>query len=68
MAGKAFKYTSSYDQIISSWLNNSNKSKEKVNLRYGENPSQNAHITNDKNKSIFNFQISGKEIGFNKYN
>ena len=65
MAGKAFKYTSSYDQIISSWFNSSNKSEGKVNLRYGENQSQNAFIINDKNKSIFNFQVSGKEIGFN---
>ena len=65
MAGKAFKYTSSYDQIISGWFNSSNKSEGKVNLRYGENPNQNAFIINDQNKSIFNFQVSGKEIGFN---
>ena len=65
MAGKAFKYTSKYDHIISTWFNNDNKLKRKFNLRYGENPNQNAYIINDKNKSIFNFQISGKKMGFN---
>ena len=64
MAGKALNIPS-YDQIISSWFNSSNKLEGKVNLRYGENPNQNAFIINDKNKSIFNFQVSGKEIGFN---
>ncbi len=64
MAGKAFKYTSSYDHIISNWFNR-DQSKGKVNLRYGENPNQNAYIINDKGKSIFDFQINGKEISFN---
>ena len=56
---KAFKYTSSYDQIILIGL--MNKSKGKVNLRYGENPNQNAYIINDKGKSILEYQINGKK-------
>ena len=39
--------------------------RKKINLRYGENPSQKAYLVNDKNKSIFDFQISGKKISYN---
>ena len=38
MACKIYKGTSSYDKIISDWLNE-NKNK-KIILRYGENPNQ----------------------------
>ena len=37
----------------------------KVKLRYGENPNQKAWIKIDSNKSIFDFQISGKKISYN---
>ena len=37
----------------------------KVKLRYGENPDQKAWIKIDSNKSIFDFQISGKKISYN---
>ena len=39
--------------------------RKKINLRYGENPSQKAYLINDKKKSIFDFQISGKKISYN---
>ena len=39
--------------------------RKKINLRYGENPSQKAYLINDKRKSIFDFQISGKKISYN---
>ena len=38
---------------------------KKVKLRYGENPNQKAWIKIDSNKSIFDFQISGKKISYN---
>ena len=37
----------------------------KIKLRYGENPSQKAYLISNTNKSIFDYQISGKEISFN---
>ena len=41
------------------------KKYKKTKLRYGENPNQRAHLVNKNNKSILNFQISGKEISYN---
>ena len=37
----------------------------KIGLRYGENPNQNAYLISHNNKSIFNYQISGKRISYN---
>ena len=37
----------------------------KIKLRYGENPSQKAYLINHSNKSIFDYQISGKKISYN---
>ena len=45
-------------------VNVKNKHK-KMKLRYGENPNQNAFLINDKAKSIFDYQISGKKISYN---
>ena len=39
--------------------------KNKINLRYGENPNQKGYLINNTNKSIFDFQISGKKISYN---
>ncbi len=38
---------------------------KKVNLRYGENPNQKAYLINKTDKSIFDFQISGKKLSYN---
>ncbi len=38
---------------------------KKIKLRYGENPNQTAFIKNNSNKSIFDYQISGKKISYN---
>ena len=37
----------------------------KIKLRYGENPNQKSYLINDKKKSIFSYQISGKQISYN---
>ena len=37
----------------------------KIRLRYGENPNQESYLINDKKKSIFSYQISGKQISYN---
>ncbi len=65
MASKAFKKTSEYDALISKWLKNDKKTIIKKKLRYGENPNQKSFIINDNQKSIFEFQINGKEISYN---
>ena len=38
---------------------------KKITLRYGENPNQKAHLIENLNKSIFDYQISGKKISYN---
>ncbi len=65
MAIKSFDETSKYDSIIHEWFVNKKEIKNKVNLRYGENPNQNSFIIKDKNINIFDLQISGKEISYN---
>ena len=37
----------------------------KIELRYGENPNQKAYLIKDNNKTIFDFQLSGKKISYN---
>ena len=37
----------------------------KIKLRYGENPNQRGYLISDKKNSIFNYQISGKQISYN---
>ena len=37
----------------------------KINLRYGENPNQNAHLINHEKESIFDSQINGKRLSYN---
>ena len=37
-------------------------------LRYGENPNQKAYLKSNLQKSIFDFQINGKEISYNNIN
>ena len=38
---------------------------KKTKLRYGENPNQKAYLVNKINKSIVDFQISGKRMSYN---
>tara|TARA_B100001057_G_C22802174_1_gene931943 strand:+ start:432 stop:1349 length:918 start_codon:yes stop_codon:yes gene_type:complete len=37
----------------------------RMKLRYGENPNQNAYLIESSQKSVFSYQISGKEISYN---
>ena len=41
------------------------KKNRKEVLRYGENPSQKAYLIKNSNKSVFDFQLSGKKISYN---
>ena len=41
------------------------KNKNKIELRYGENPNQKAHLISNSKKTVFDFQISGKKISYN---
>ena len=38
---------------------------KKIKLRYGENPGQTAYLIKDSKKTIFDFQINGKNISYN---
>ncbi len=42
-----------------------NINKKKLKLRYGENPIQSAYLVNNLKKSIFDFQLNGKQISYN---
>ena len=37
----------------------------KIILRYGENPNQNAYLISNTKKSVFDYQLSGKKISYN---
>jgi len=81
LALKAFSLVSKYDSAITNYLIENSKNKENLmptelsivlekenNLRYGENPHQNAALYSIKTpKSLgFNFkQLAGKELSFN---
>ena len=77
MSAKAFSLTAYYDSLISSWLNKESKIKfpetktihGKIlkNLRYGENPHQNASIYSTMGNTGLE-QLHGKELSFNNYN
>ena len=72
MAYEVFTTTSSYDNVIATWLANKEKNKlqlttkTRIKLKYGENPNQKSFYYNDqKNKSLFKYQIQGKNLGYN---
>ncbi len=65
MAAKTFEETSTYDKLINEWLSNKKNFNTKTKLRYGENPNQESFILKGNVKSIFDLQISGKEISYN---
>ena len=65
MATSAFKNTAEYDKLIYEWMQIKRQSNKKKKLRYGENPNQKSFILNSTASSIFDYQISGKEIGYN---
>ena len=41
------------------------KKNNKIKLRYGENPNQDAYLIKNSRKSVFDYQISGKKISYN---
>jgi phosphoribosylaminoimidazolecarboxamide formyltransferase/IMP cyclohydrolase len=73
LAGETFSHTAHYDAVISGYFNNINKIEfpNKIslsypveqNLRYGENPHQNAVLYGDFGK-IFK-KLHGKELSYN---
>ncbi len=42
-----------------------NKKNNKINLRYGENPNQEAYLIQNSKKTVFNYQICGKKLSYN---
>jgi phosphoribosylaminoimidazolecarboxamide formyltransferase / IMP cyclohydrolase len=67
LAEKNFKLTSDYDLSIFNWFNGNKKKdiKNKIKIKYGENPNQKAYFIKKSKQNIFNSQINGKEIGYN---
>ncbi len=64
MAEQTFKLTYKYDKEIHNWFSKNNQ-QNNIKLRYGENPNQDAILKKAKDKRVGNFQIQGKEIGYN---
>ena len=77
MSAKAFSITAYYDSVISNFLNSklgikfpetkTIYGKLKENLRYGENPHQNAGLYSAPDNFELN-QIHGKSLSYNNYN
>jgi len=81
LALKVFSLISKYDSAITNYLIENSKTKENLmpaelnivlekenDLRYGENPHQNAALYNIKTPKLFGFnfkQLAGKELSFN---
>ena len=65
MATKSFEETSKYDDFVNKWFSNKKEIQIKTNLRYGENPNQKSFILKNKAETIFDLQISGKQISYN---
>lgn len=81
LASKAFSLTAYYDGKISSWFHKKDENSfpdflslsaiKSKNLRYGENPHQDAalYITDTNEGGISNAtQLQGKELSYNNYN
>jgi phosphoribosylaminoimidazolecarboxamide formyltransferase / IMP cyclohydrolase len=78
MAGKAFALTAYYDAIIAEFFASKFEIQTqfktlafagKQELRYGENPHQNATSYKSGNKGLMNFtQLNGKELSYNNLN
>ena len=64
MAQKTFRLTYAYDHEIYGWFSK-NKNITDIKLRYGENPNQNAVLKTAEKSNFSNFQLQGKEIGYN---
>lgn len=75
LAGKVFNFTAAYDSAISQYLLNDKfpvylhySYKRRINLRYGENPHQEAayYVSNIHRGAMRNFsQLHGKKLSFN---
>jgi phosphoribosylaminoimidazolecarboxamide formyltransferase/IMP cyclohydrolase len=83
LAQNAFSHTANYDKVISEYLSKNDKQVKfpnnltqnmikKIDMRYGENPHQEAAFyvdTKVQNGSLANFKkIQGKELSFNNLN
>jgi len=71
MSAKVFKLTSSYDKLISNWMNNEDDlqiiNHEKKTLRYGENPHQKSFFYKNKSKKnlFHNCFQQDKKLSYN---
>jgi phosphoribosylaminoimidazolecarboxamide formyltransferase/IMP cyclohydrolase len=78
LALEVFRTTAEYDLTIANWLGKNSQSEMpewfgkiftlKNNLRYGENPHQNAAVYGDSSNGIVQSkQLHGKDMSFNNY-
>jgi phosphoribosylaminoimidazolecarboxamide formyltransferase / IMP cyclohydrolase len=77
LSRQAFSRTCEYDAAISSWLYSQDRAegpfpesmaitlRKKQDLRYGENPHQQAAFYTDGHSGVFGEQLHGKELSFN---
>jgi len=67
MAERNFKLTSDYDLSIFKWFKGNHKKeiKNKIKIKYGENPNQKAYYLAKSKPNLFTSQLSGKNLGYN---
>ncbi len=65
MSAKVFEITSKYDELINKWFNRDVLDNQKITLRYGENPNQNAFLLNKKIDLDLDSHIRNKSISYN---
>jgi len=65
MAERNFKITSDYDLSIFKWFNKKKERKNKIKIKYGENPNQKAYYLTSSKSNLFKSQIGGKKLGYN---
>ena len=67
MAENNFKLTSDYDLSIFKWFNGNKikTKKNKIRIKYGENPNQKAYYLTNSNHNLFTSQLGGKNLGYN---
>ncbi len=64
LASKAFDKTSSYDDLISKWLD-ININRNRFDLKYGENENQKSYLVKRPSFDISKYKVNGKSLSYN---
>ena len=65
LAKENFKLTSDYDLSIFKWFSENKEGRNKIQIKYGENPNQKAYYLTNTKSNLFSSQLGGKKLGYN---